>query len=481
VLLGSKGKRVNVDASVGGTGVVLEGLDNVKVAALTLGDTILAVELQLGSDDRVLTPAVHVKGGLSEHEGAGIGYVRSSVGARISSIKHVSVKSIPTGTISTTNASTRGNKAIKSTGHLEDTTSDEGIFAGGLSLATKDMDGRGQRVNGISVVEGLGSEDLEEGSASLKRRAIVNVGIRLDNPDELLAGVVEVDLDLVGRRSDRLITSVLELLNEVLMGVRGHLSALVSIQEDEINIDRGGNKRLLVGSGDRLSSRGGSQRLNSPQALTNRSEVNVDLNLVVLESNKGKSKTGVSAEPKEEGNVESGLRQGIAGSANLTNATSGGTRTVDVSKAGISDVSQLSGVANHLVVSSLLLGRQGELIPDVHPVTILAVNSLAADLNLNLRDELLTGEIQPTSINTGIARNLQALVNLRESNLDIGAVSKISVSGDGATDTATEVSLAVESLLNRLHGEVGVASIRHLPVSDFRTSGKEYVLGSVGY
>jgi hypothetical protein len=275
----------------------------------------------------------------------------------------------------------------------------------------------------------------------------------------------------------------LELLNEVLMGVLGHLSALVSIQEDEINIDRGGNKGLLVGSGDRLRSRVGSssQGLNSPQALTNRSEVNVDLNLVVLESNKGKSKTGVSAEPKEEGNVESGLRQGIAGSANLTNATSGGTRTVDVSKAGISDVSQLSGVANHLVVSSLLLGRQGELIPDVHPVTILAVNSLATDLNLNLRDELLTGEIQPTSINTGIGRKLHALVNLRESNLDISAVSKISVSGDGATNTATEVSLAVESLLNRLHGEVGVASIRHLPVSDFRTSGKEYVLGSVGY
>jgi hypothetical protein len=117
----------------------------------------------------------------------------------------------------------------------------------------------------------------------------------------------------------------------------------------------------------------------------------------------------------------------------------------------------------------------------VHPVTILAVNSLAADLNLNLRDELLTGEIQPTSIDTGIARKLHALVNLRESNLDISAVSKISVSGDGATNTATEVSLAVESLLNRLHGKVGVASIRHLPVSDFRTSGKEYVLGSVGY
>ena len=284
MLLGSKGKRVNVDASVGGTGVVLERLDNVKVAALTLGDTILAVELQLGSDDRVLTPAVHVKGSLSEHEGAGIRYVRSSVGARINGIKYVT-SAFPTGKVSATKSGVGSNKAIKSASHLEDATTNEGIFARGLSLATKDMDSRGKRINGISVVEGLGSENLEEGSAGLKRRAIINVGIRLDNPDELLARVVEVDLDLVGRRSDRLITSVLELLNEVLMGVRSHLSALVSIQEDEIDVDRGGNEGLLVGTSDGQRGRtGGSSNniLDSPQALANGSEIDVNLNLVIL-------------------------------------------------------------------------------------------------------------------------------------------------------------------------------------------------------
>ena len=43
-------------------------------------------------------------------------------------------------------------------------------------------------------------------------------------------------------------------------------------------------------------------------------------------------------------------------------------------------------MANHLVVASLLLRREGELVPDVHPITILAVNSLATNLNLNARD-----------------------------------------------------------------------------------------------
>jgi len=240
----------------------------------------------------------------------------------------------------------------------------------------------------------LGSKNLVQGGVGLQSIAVVNVGIGLDDPDKLLAGVVEVDLDLVTGRSDRLITGVLELLNEVLMGVLGHLSALVSIQEDEVNIDRGGNKGLLVGSGDSLGgSRGIRERLNSPQALTNGSEVNVDLDLVVLESNQRQSQTGVSAKPEEEGDVQGGLRESLAGSANLTGAASGSARAVDVGESGVAQVSQLGGVSNHLVVTSLLLRREGKLIPDVHPVTILAVNSLASNLNLNEGDELLTGVV----------------------------------------------------------------------------------------
>jgi hypothetical protein len=337
-----------------------------------------------------------------------------------------------------------------------------------------------ESINGIGVVEGLGAEDLEQGTVALEGGAIINVGIRLDNPDELLARVVEVDLDLIGGRSDRLITSVLELLNEVLMGVLGHLSALVSIQEDEVNIDRGGNKGLLVGSGDGLRSTGGvRQRLDSPQALTNGSEVDVNLDLVVLESDQRQSKTGVSAEPEEEGDVQGGLRESLAGSANLAGAATGSAGSVDVGECGVAQVGQLGGVSDHLVVTSLLLRREGKLIPDVHPVTILAVNSLASNLNLNLGNELLTGVVQPTGIHVGTSGS-HRLVNLGESNLDIGAVGKISVSGDGATNTATEIGLAVESLLDGLHREVGVASVRHLPESNLGVSSKENILCAVG-
>jgi hypothetical protein len=264
------------------------------------------------------------------------------------------------------------------------------------------------------------------------------------------------------------------------MGVLGHLSALIGIQEDEINVDRCGNERLLVSSGDRLRTRSGSERLNSPQALANRSEVNVDLDLVVLESNQRKSQTRVSAKPEEEWDIKSGLGEGIAGSANLTGSSGGRARSVDVGESHVGNVGKLSGVSNHLIITSLLLSRHSELIPDVHPVTILAVNSLASNLNLDLGKQLLTGVIQPTSIDRTSTTGSHTLVNLWESNLDVGAVSQISVSGDCAGHTATKVSLTVEGLLDGLHGEVGVASVRHLPVCDLGVSCKENILGAVG-
>ena len=453
--------------------MVLEGLDNVEVRSLSFGDTILSVKLELSGDDGVLSPAVHVEGRLSEDECAGIGHIGSGGG---SAVLVEDAGSVPVLCCS----SSARDEAVESAGHLEDVSGDEGIDAGGLSGAAEDVDGVGEGIDSVGVVEGLRSENLVKDVAGLEGTAVVNVSIGLDNPDELLAGVVEVDLDLVRRRSDRLITGVLELLNEILMGVLSHLSALVSVQEDEIDIDGGGNKRLLVSIGDGLRSSSGDKRLNSPQALTNRSEVNVDLDLVVLEGNQRQSQTGVSAEPEEEGDVEGGLRKRFAGGANLTGSSGGSARSVDVGESGVGDVGKLSGVSNHLVITGLLLRRQSELVPDVHPVTILAVNSLASNLNLNLGNELLTGVVQPTGIDITTGGVLHGLVNLGESNLDIGAVGKISVSGDGATNTATEVGLAVESLLDGLHREVGVASVRHLPESNLGVSSKENILCAVG-
>lgn len=74
VLLRTQGEGVDVDTRVGGTGVVLVGLNEVKVGTLTLGKAVLTVELQLGSDNRVLAPAVEVKTRLSQNKRTGVGH-----------------------------------------------------------------------------------------------------------------------------------------------------------------------------------------------------------------------------------------------------------------------------------------------------------------------------------------------------------------------------------------------------------------------
>jgi hypothetical protein len=345
-------------------------------------------------------------------------------------------------------------------------------------VAAESVDGIGKSIDGIGVVEGLSAEQTAQDAAALKRRAVVDVLVGLDNPDELLARVVEVELDLVGRRTNRLITSELELLNQVLMGVLSHASALISVEEHVVDIERSSNEGLVVSRSDLLGASAVSKSRNSPQAFVDGTDVKVDLNLVILEGNQGKSQTRVAAEPELEGDIEGGLRESIARSAHLT-GSGGVARAINVVKGGVSDEGQLSGVADHLEVATLLLSGHGELVPDVHPITVLAVDALATDLNLNLRDKLLSGEVKPTSVNsTGSV--LHGLVDFREGDLKVSAVSKITVAGDGASNATTEVSLAVESLLNRLHGKVSVALVRDLPESDLGVAGQVNILSAVG-
>jgi hypothetical protein len=418
VLLRAKGEGVDVDTLIRVSGVGLVRLDPREVRSFTLREAVLAVKLELSGDDRVLAPAVHVQRGLREDEGTSIRDTRvikvgtivtKSIAGNINTTKiDLVVRVGGTMPVSSERRSYVASSCtiIKSTCVLEETSSiNVGTRIGSDgSGASESVDSIGESIDGISVVEGLSTEDLEEESIASQGRAVINVLIRLDNPDELLNGVVKVELDLVTRRTNRLITSELELSDQVLMGVLGHSAALISVKEDIVNIQRGSNQRLIVGNGGRdratnsvlttrcprvsVAVQGG----DSPQALINRSDIKVDLDLVVLESNKRKGKTRVGAEPELKRNVKGSLRKSVTGSANLT-GSQGVTRGLNIRERRISDEGKLSGVTNHLEVSTLLLRGHGELIPDVHPVTILTVDSLTTNLDLNLSNKLLTGEV----------------------------------------------------------------------------------------
>jgi len=100
----------------------------------------------------------------------------------------------------------------------------------------------------------------------------------------------------------------------------------------------------------------------------------------------------------------------------------GVARRLDIREGGVSDEGELSRVSNHLVVAGDLLTSDGKLVPDVHPVTILTVDSLATNLHLHLGDELLSGVVQPTGIDASvlagrIVAETHELVDLGDSHL----------------------------------------------------------------
>jgi hypothetical protein len=323
--------------------VVLVGLNEVKVGSFTLRESVLTVELEFGSDDGVLTPAMQGEGGLGENKGAGIRdagvHVWRSDGSGSSSsgrgvvvtggevrliLVRVSAMSIPplnTGTVC---------GVINSAGIIEETRSINILI--NCFRAAECVDGVGKGVDCVGVVEGLGAEQTVQELVAVEGRTVVNVLIWLDDPDEFLNGVVEVEFDLVGRRTNGLVTGELQLFNEVLVGVLGHAPALVGVQEDVVDVKGCGDEGLIVCGSNAATSGGAAgvvQSTNSPQALINGADIEIDLDFVVLKGDQGQSKTGVAAVPELEGNIEGGFREGITGSANLARCVAL-TRTVNI-------------------------------------------------------------------------------------------------------------------------------------------------------
>jgi hypothetical protein len=166
VFLRAKSEGVDVDTSVGVAGVVLVRLDKVEVCTFTLGEAILTIKLELTSDNRVLTPAMHVDGCLGKNECTGIRDTRvhefiASIGCEI----RVGVLSIGFAPVITRSAC-----KIDGTSIVEHIVIDVGLSCLSNSIgSTEGMDGVGKNVNSISVVERLCTKNLVKRLATLKR------------------------------------------------------------------------------------------------------------------------------------------------------------------------------------------------------------------------------------------------------------------------------------------------------------------------
>jgi len=93
-----------------------------------------------------------------------------------------------------------------------------------------------QAAEDISVVRPL---VVSKNTLKVVDLALANQIIVLDNPDQLLHWVVEVQADLVGSVADALLTSELQLLNQVLVRDLGEAATLISVKVDVVNVHRG--------------------------------------------------------------------------------------------------------------------------------------------------------------------------------------------------------------------------------------------------
>ena len=285
--------------------------------------------------------------------------------------------------------------------------------------------------------------------------------VALDDPDELLAWVVEVELELVGRRGDGLTASELEDVDEVLVRDLGELAALISVEVDVVDVERGSGETALadaVANGMRVL-----RGREIPAEVVEGVELEVDANFVVLKGDEGEGETRVAAEPELEWDV-----QGVHGRARGNDLGGEGLTAIAVVVAVrttlVEEVGELWNVADHLGITSLLAGLLSELVPNVKPITIVLIDALATNLNLDVVDEVVTDPVEPTELSSRAVGCLE--LNLRQSCLEVHAVDEVAVALNGASNLLAEVGSTVERVLNRLHGKVGVAAIDHLEKSN---------------
>ena len=119
---------------------------------------------------------------------------------------------------------------------------DRGVLA---SHAFNTGDGVTRLQNGavppVRVVEGLLTLPRVDNRVIAR-----HVGVTLDNPHQLLARVVEVQLQLVGAGGDGLTASELQDIDQVLVRDLGELTTLIRIQVDVVNVQGGSGETALA-------------------------------------------------------------------------------------------------------------------------------------------------------------------------------------------------------------------------------------------
>jgi hypothetical protein len=248
-------------------------------------------------------------------------------------------------------------------------------------------------------------------------------GTLIGTEDELLHGVVVGQTNLLrgpgGGQGVR--TSVLKLLNQVLVALLGETSALLHV---EVHVVTPHLEGATIGVRAEL-----------------RRKVEIKTHLVVLEGDQGQSQTRVAVEEENQGEE---------------NGTGG-----DITGGG------------HLTPSGFLGLVQVQLGVQAPPALVMLVDALATDGQLDVLDGTLGAVIQILVVG-GRGHKTRGRLHL-----DIHVGNEVTVAGHGHGDTPVIRGGTVDSLLDVLHSEVSVAAVDGLEKSNLGVAGQVGILSAV--
>jgi len=283
--------------------------------------------------------------------------------------------------------------------------------------------GEGHEAVGVGGIRGIGVED---------NTGVQNVGGEVPKlgtgrggggggPHELLDGVVVREADLLGlTRGNGVNTGVLDLLDQVLVTLLGEAATLLGVEVHVVTPDLEG-----VGVEVRLELVG---------------QIEIDADLVVLESDEGKVETGVAVEEEDQGEEHLALTRG------------------------------------HLTPVSLLGLVEVELGVHAPPTLVVLVDTLTTDGKLSSLDRTLSDPV--AVIRGGTSDGPEGGLG---GELDVHVADEITVAGNSHGDATVVGGVTVRRLLDVLHREVGVTLVHSLEEGYLGVASQVDILGTVSY
>jgi hypothetical protein len=245
----------------------------------------------------------------------------------------------------------------------------------------------------------------------------------VEAPHQLLHWVVVGQAHLLGgAHSHRVGTSVLHLLDQVLVTLLGEAAALLGVKVDVVTPHLGGVGAEVSG--------------------VVRSQVDIQAHLVVLEGDEWQVKTWVAVEEEDQWQIH------LIGGA--------------------------SWVGGHLAPLSLLSLIEAQLGVQTPPLLVVLIDALTTDGQLNVSHGALS---HPAGINGAVGVGSQS----GGGDLQVHITDKVTVAGNSHGKAAAVAGGAVHGLLDVLHGEVGVALVHRLEEGHLGVTCEEDILCAISY